>query len=93
MTDWPSLVSALPIGGYRLSLTYSDGFTGAVDFESTVAKGGIFTFMQDLERFKAVKVSDSGSALVWVDDQGDYIDFCADSQRADIEAQRNIAAE
>jgi hypothetical protein len=30
MTDWPRLVSAVPIGEYRLRLSYSDGFVGEI---------------------------------------------------------------
>ena len=95
MTDWPRLVSAVPIGEYRLRLSYSDGFVGEVDFADTVAQGGIFAFMKDLERFKAVQVAHNGSALLWVDDAGDDIDFCADAQRikAEANAVKHMAAE
>lgn len=94
MTDWPRLVLAVPIGGYRLRLTYSDGFSGEVDFAETVAKGGIFSFLQDAERFKAVQVANHGSALLWIDDAGDEIDFCADAQRmiAESNAVASMAA-
>jgi hypothetical protein len=95
MTDWPRLVSAAPIGEYRLRLSYSDGFVGEVDFADTVAKGGIFAFMKDSDRFKAVQVAHNGSALLWVDDAGDDIDFCADAQRMQAEANavKHMAAE
>jgi hypothetical protein len=95
MTDWPRLVSAVPIGEYRLRLSYSDGFVGEVDFADTIAKGGIFTFMKDPDRFKTVQIAHNGSALLWVDDAGDDIDFCADAQRMQAEANavKHMAAE
>jgi hypothetical protein len=95
MTDWPRLVSAVPIGEYRLRLSYSDGFVGEVDFADTVTKGGIFAFMKDPDRFKTVQIAHNGSALLWVDDAGDDIDFCADAQRMQAEANavRHMAAE
>jgi hypothetical protein len=95
MTDWPRLVSAVPIGEYRLRLSYSDGFVGEVDFADTIAAGGIFTFMKDVNRFKTVQVAHNGSALLWVDDAGDDIDFCADAQRmkAEANAVKHMAAE
>jgi Protein of unknown function (DUF2442) len=95
MTDWPRLVSAVPIGEYRLRLSYSDGFVGEVDFADTVTKGGIFAFMKDHDRFKTVQVAHNGSALLWVDDAGDDIDFCADAQRikAEANAVKHMAAE
>jgi hypothetical protein len=95
MTDSLKLVAAVPIGDYRLRLTYSDGFVGEVDFAETVAEGGIFAFMQDIERFKTVQVAHNGMALLWVDDAGDDIDFCADAQRmiAEANAVKHMAAE
>jgi hypothetical protein len=95
MRDWARLVSAEPLGDYRLRLTYSDGFIGEVDFADTVAEGGIFAFMQDKERFKAAQVTHNGSALLWIDDEGDDIDFCADAQRltAEANAVKTMAAE
>ena len=95
MTDWPRLVSAVPIGEYRLRLSYSDGFVGEVDFADTVATGEIFAFMKDVNRFKTVQVAHNGSALLWVDDAGDDIDFCADAQRmkAEANAVKHMAAE
>ena len=88
MKDWPRLIKVVPIGGYRLRLTYSSGLTGDVDFSETVARGGIFTFMRNTERFKTVKIAYNGSALLWLDDDGDEIDFCADTQRLAIEASQ-----
>jgi hypothetical protein len=93
MTDWPRLTSAEPIGGYRLRLRYSDGFVGEVDFAETIARGGIFAFMGEAEKFKNVQVAHAGSALLWVDDQGDDIDFCADALRmqAEVNAVKSMA--
>ena len=85
MNDWPKLVAAEPIRGYRLRLHYSDGFVGEVDFSETIVRGGIFAFMGDPERFGTVQVAHNGSALLWVDDRGDDIDFCADALRMQAE--------
>jgi hypothetical protein len=93
--DWPRLLTADPVGDYRLRLTYDDGFVGEVDFAETVSRGGIFAFMRDPNRFRTVRVAGSGSALVWIDDDGDDIDFCADAQRmrAEANAVKAMAAE
>ena len=95
MKSWPKLIEARPLDGYRLRLTWADGFVGAVDFTATVAKGGIYAFMRDPVRFAAVQVGPSGSSLVWIDDEDDEIDFCADAQRmaAETRAVANLAAE
>ena len=60
MKDWPKLVSAAPIGGYRLRLGFTDGFVGEVDFAETVSRGGIFAFLQDEARFRKVAVAHGG---------------------------------
>lgn len=91
----PRLVEAVPSGGFRVRLTYSDGFVGEVDFADTVARGGIFSFMRAPERFATVSIARAGTALLWVDDVGDDIDFCADALRMKAEANvvRSMAAE
>ncbi len=63
MTDWPKLVSAVPTGDYRLKPTYSDGSLEKWIFAETVAKGGIFAFMQDPERFRTVQVAHATALL------------------------------
>ena len=40
-------------------------------FYDTAARGGIFAFMADPERFRKVQVAHAGLALLWVDDNGD----------------------
>ena len=90
MRDWPRLVSAAPIGGFRLRLAFSDGFVGEVDFAETVSRGGIFAFLQDEARFRKVAVAHGGTVLQWIDDDGDEIDFDADAQR--MRAEANVVA-
>ena len=72
---------------------YSDGFVGEVDFSETIERGGIFAFMGDQERFRKVQVVHYGSALLWIDEHGDDIDFCADAlrMRAEANAVKSIA--
>ena len=86
MKELPRLMSVAPAGGYRLRLAFSDGFVGEVDFGETVSRGGVFAFMSDPERFKAVTVAHGGTALQWIDDDGDEIDFDAYAQRMAAEA-------
>jgi hypothetical protein len=91
-TTWPKLVSAIPTGGYRLRLVYSDGFTGEVDFTDILSRGGIFAFMRDPQRFQSVRVAHGGTALQWIDDEGDEIDFDGHAQRMKAEANAVAAA-
>ncbi|MGD0151789.1 MAG: hypothetical protein ABSB77_24690 [Xanthobacteraceae bacterium] len=51
--------------------------------------------MKNPDRFKTVEVAHNGSALLWVDDAGDDIDFCPDAQRMQAEANavKHMAAE
>lgn len=86
MTDWPALLTAVPVGGYRLRLTDSDGSVGEVDFADGIGDADVFAFLRDPDRFKTAQVAHNGMALVWIDDDGNEIDFCADAQRMKAEA-------
>lgn len=92
MSDLPQLRSVSAVGGYRLRLVFSDGFTGEVDFAGTVVRGGVFAFMRDPQRFQTVKVAHGGTALQWIDDEGDEIDFDAYAQRMTAEADAVASA-
>ena len=84
MRDWPRLISAEPLGDYRLRLTNSDGFIGDDRFADTVAEGGILAFMQD--RSASRRSGARNGSRCSGDDEGGDIDFCADAQRLIAEA-------
>lgn len=64
---------------YRVALEWADGMKGDVDFGPIIARGGVFASLGDPTLFAALAIGDRGRSLVWVDDNGDQIDFCADA--------------
>ena len=55
------------LGGYRLRLTFADGFVGDVDLSERVmaSKGPVFRPLQDLEFFAQVTVDAELGTVVW----------------------------
>ena len=51
------LTSALPLGGYRLALTFADGFTASLDLGAAL-EGPLFAPLLDPAAFRAVTVED-----------------------------------
>ncbi len=51
------LTSALPLGEYRLALTFADGFTASLDLEPAL-EGPLFAPLLDPAAFRAVTVED-----------------------------------
>lgn len=78
-------VEALP--DFVLRLTFEDGWSGTVDFAPIIAKGGIFAFMGDRTTFATVQIGEKGRSLVWIDPEGEEVDFCADALRMQAETR------
>jgi hypothetical protein len=76
-----------PLPDFVLRLTFDDGWAGTVDFAPVIAKGGIFAFMDDPAAFATVQIGERGRSLVWIDPEGDEVDFCADALRMQAETR------
>jgi hypothetical protein len=77
-----------------LKIQWDDGYAGIVDLRPVIARGRIFTYMQEPENFQKLKIGEYGHRIVWVNDAGEEIDFGADSlrQRAEKQAELHHAA-
>ena len=63
------------IGGYRLELSFTDGLTREIDFESRIiGRGGVFGPLADLEFFRQVQLDSEAGTIVWPNG----VDFCPD---------------
>lgn len=72
---FPRVTNVRHIGRYRLELSFSDGVTGELDFESrVVSRGGIFRPLEDVTFFRQVKVDSEAGTIVWPNE----VDFCPD---------------
>jgi hypothetical protein len=56
------------LGGYRLGVTFADGFTGEIDLFPLVGRGPIYEPLRDVGFFQRVKVSPEWGVLEWSDD-------------------------
>lgn len=65
-----------PLADYQIRLVYADGFETIVDFESTIAQGGVFSMLADPQVFAQVKLGENGRYITWGE-----VDFCADGLR------------
>jgi hypothetical protein len=63
------------IEGYILELGFTDGVEGRVDFGSRVTgRGGVFRDLEDVERFRQVRLDPEAGTIVWPNG----VDFCPD---------------
>jgi len=59
------VTAAVPLGGYRLRLSFKDGLVGDVDLSDLAGKGVIFAPLADPEYFRQVRVDAEGGTVVW----------------------------
>ncbi|WP_158925495.1 DUF2442 domain-containing protein [Acidisphaera sp. S103] len=89
MMDMHTIKAAAILPGHRLKLTFEDGFQGVVDLAAIAARGGVLSVLgTDPDGFA---VAERGRALVWIDEDGDEVDMCADALRQMAEEQRQAA--
>jgi hypothetical protein len=76
------MASVEPILYGVVKIVWLDGFEAVVDLRSIIVSGDIFEFLRrSPERFKDVKLGEFGHDIVWLDDEGDEVDFGSDSLR------------
>jgi hypothetical protein len=77
-----------------LKIQWDDGYTEIVDLRPVIERGKIFSYLQEPKNFEKLKVGENGYGVVWVNENGEEIDFGADSlrQRAEKQAELNRVA-
>ena len=70
--DIPNLQSVTPLAGYKLELTYDNGYKGIYDLNSLL-QYEVFAALKDEKVFNQVQTSHN--AVVW----NEEIDLCGDS--------------
>ena len=86
----PRIISAEVVIQGVVKLVFDDEYEGVVDLTPVIARGGIFAYLQSPENFKKMQLEEHGHHISWVDDDGNEIDFGADSLRRDCERQAEI---
>ena len=87
MLKMPRITAAEPIIHCVLKIQWDDGYAGIVDLRPVIARGKVFTYLQEPKNFEKLKIGEYGHGIVWVNDQGEEIDFGADSLRQRAEKQ------
>jgi hypothetical protein len=87
MTEIPRIVSAEPILPGVLKIEWDDHYAGVVDLRPVIARGKVFTYLQNPENFRKVRVGEYGHAIFWTNERGEEIDFGSDSLRSRAEKQ------
>jgi hypothetical protein len=78
-----SVTAMQPLDGYRVRVSFADGFSDEVDLAPLLSCGPIFEPLTDLDFFRRVKVSSYG-----VPEWSDQLDLSPASLRAWCEAGR-----
>jgi hypothetical protein len=89
-TEISRITAAEPVIHGVLKIQWDDGYAGIVDLWPVIARGKIFTYLQAPENFEKLKIGEYGHGIVWVNDEGEEIDFGADSLRRRAEKQAEL---
>jgi uncharacterized protein DUF2442 len=75
MTEIPRIMTAEPVIHGVLKIQWDDGYAGIVDLRPVIARGRIFTYLQEPKNFEKLKIGEHGHGIVWVNDAGEEIDL------------------
>lgn len=74
------IAAAVPHPNHTVTITWSDGVKGIVDFTPFIVKGGLFATLQDADYFvREMRVLRDGIGLTWPHE----VDFSSDGLRHD----------
>ena len=59
------IVEVRPLDGYRLYLRFEDGVEGVIDLAELVRFEGVFTPLQEREKFLEVRLNHEFGAIYW----------------------------
>ena len=90
MKKLPRITLAEPVIHGVLKIVWNDGYEGIVDLRPTIARGKVFTYLQNARNFSKVQVSEFGHSVEWTNYDGDQIDFGADTLRSKAENQARL---
>jgi uncharacterized protein DUF2442 len=90
MKKVPRIVLAEPVIHGVLKIVWNDGYEGVVDLRPTIARGGIFSYLQKPNNFQKLRVSEYGHSIEWTNENGEEIDFGADTLRLKAENQARL---
>jgi hypothetical protein len=90
MNKLPRIVLAEPVIHGVLKMVWTDGYEGVVDLRPTIPRGRIFSYLQEPKNFQKLRVSEYGHSIEWTNENGEEIDFGADTLRLKAENQARL---
>jgi hypothetical protein len=90
MKKLPRIVLAEPVIHGVLKIVWNDGYEGVVDLRPTIGRSTIFSYLQEPKNFQKVRVSEYGHSIEWTNENGEEIDFGADTLRLKAENQARL---
>ena len=91
MSEIVPIKSAEPIMFGIVKIVWMDGHEDIVDLRPVIGEGELFAFVRTTPtRFRDIKLAEFGHSIFWLDDDGEEIDFGADSLRRRAERQAEI---
>jgi Protein of unknown function (DUF2442) len=73
-----------------LKIRWRDNYEGFVDLRPIIARGNIFTLLQNAKKFQKFEIDEFGHSLGWSFADGTTIDFSAENLRERAERQAAI---
>jgi hypothetical protein len=70
-----------------LKITWDDNFEGFVDLRSIIARGKVFTPLQNPDYFRTVCLQRYGHSIYWGEEDNEEVDFGCDRLREMAEEQ------
>jgi hypothetical protein len=90
MSPQVRIAHAEPVIQGVVKVVFTDGYEGVVDLRPVIARGRIWTYLQDPQNFRTMRIEEYGHHIYWRDADGNEIDFGADGLRRDCERQAEI---
>jgi hypothetical protein len=87
MSPLPRIVAAERVIHGVIKVVFTDGYEGVVDLRPVIARGHAFSWLQQPENFRLLKVDEFGHSVYWINPDGQSIDLSADSLRRDAMLQ------
>jgi hypothetical protein len=87
MSEIRHIVSAEPVIHGVVKIVWDDNYEGVVDLRPIIARGKIFTCLQDAGYFNTVRVASYGHSIYWGEEDNEAVDFGCDRLREIAEEQ------
>jgi hypothetical protein len=90
MNELPRIARAEPVIHGVLKVVFTDCYECVVDLRPIIGQGNTLTWLQKPQNFQKLQIDEYGHHVFWIDDNGQEIDFGADSLRRDAEEQAEL---